>query len=143
MPLSMTLPAPAASVKQAGPSIVLAKEIFPPLLVNVVSKRTLAALAWEILPPCVVIVPPILTGPVPFWVRAPPPFKVTVLAPVPVTRPLLVTVRGPPFVVLIEPLLTKLLPVRLIPMFVFVSKLPCKVAVPVQPSWVMELAVMA
>ena len=60
-----------------------------------------------------------------------------------VNRPLLVTVRGPPFVVVIEPPLVKLLPVRMIPEEAFVSRLPLRVDVPVPASCVMEAAVMS
>lgn len=72
-----------------------------------------------------------LTGPVPFWLKAPS--RLMRLAPVPVTRPLLVMVNPPPFVVVIDPLLIKVLPTREMPVAVLVFKLPCNVDVPVAP----------
>jgi len=81
-----------------------------------------------------VIAPPRCTRPVPFCVKAPPPFSVMLLPPVTVTRPEFVTVSGPPFVVVMAPLVVKLLPVRIMPLLVFVSREPESVAVPVDES---------
>jgi len=70
----------------------------------------------------VVVVPPTLTGPVPFWVKAPS--KLITLAPVPVAKPLLVNMNGPPFVVVTVPLLIKLVPTSVIPALVSVLRFP-------------------
>lgn len=127
--LKVTFPVEAANVRQAGPSTVFEKMILPPLLVKVAGRRTLTAPVWEILALLVVSVPPVLTGPVPFCVKAPS--SVIVLAPVPVSRPLFVTVSGPPFVVVTVPLLTNALPTSVMPAIVLVFRLPFSVAVPV------------
>lgn len=66
MPFKVTLPVPATKVRQSGPSIVLEKRMFPPLLVKIVGTKTLTGLESEIFPFWVVSVPPTLTGPVPF-----------------------------------------------------------------------------
>ena len=48
----------------------------------------------------------------------------------PVTKPELVTTTSPPFVVVIEPLRTKLFPIKVMPAAPFVLSAPLRVAVP-------------
>ena len=61
-----TFPLPAVRVRLWAPLIVLVKIISPPLLVKTAGARAVIGPEWEMLSLVVVIVPPMLTGPLPF-----------------------------------------------------------------------------
>ena len=113
----------------------------PPLDVMTAGRSTLTGPEKEILSPDVVRVPPTLTGPVPFCVKAPS--SVIVLAPVPVASPVLVMVKGPLFVVVTVPLEMNEYPTREIPATPLVLRLPTREAIPVEFSRAIDWAVIA
>lgn len=123
-------PEPALSSKELGPSIVFEKVMFvefAEVLITVGLVKD-AAPAKERLPPAETL-PPSATAPLPVWLNAP--LAVTAAVAAKLKVPELAIEIGPDADVFMVLLMAKAVPVRWIPLKVFVSTAPLNAVVPV------------
>jgi len=145
-PENVTVPAPAFNVRLFAPSIVEEDPnmIVPPPVLVLMTTEFVSVIgpinetpADPEAPFVVVIVLPSDTGPVP--VCDTEPFEVTVFARA--SKPELLKTILPPPVVTRDPVISKVFPVKEIPVTALVVIAPAIVVVPVPAVWVKELAV--